>query len=40
MWCHGESFIVPENKAILTVAQKENLKDLKNKENKEKYLIF
>ena len=33
-------FIVPENKATSTVAQKENLKNLKNKENKTKYLIF
>ena len=29
-----------ENEATLTVAQKENLKDLKKKENKAKYLIF
>ncbi|KAH9681844.1 hypothetical protein KPL71_027113 [Citrus sinensis] len=38
------SFQVPQlkgkNEATLTVAQKENLKDLKKKENKAKYLIF
>ena len=33
-------FIVLENEATLTAAQKENLKDLKKKENKAKYLIF
>ena len=32
--------IVTENEATLTAAQKENLKDLKKKENKVKYLIF
>ena len=31
---------MPENEATLTAAQKENLKDLKKKENKAKYLIF
>ncbi|XP_052290924.1 uncharacterized protein LOC127900327 [Citrus sinensis] len=35
-----KGFIVPENEATLTAAQKENLKDLKKKENKAKYLIF
>ena len=35
-----KSFIVPENEATLTTTQKENLKDLKKKENKVKYLIF
>ncbi|KAH9650220.1 hypothetical protein KPL70_026283 [Citrus sinensis] len=35
-----KSFIMPENEATLTAAQKENLKDLKKKENKAKYLIF
>ena len=35
-----KGFIVPENEATLTAAQKENLKDLKKKENKTKYLIF
>ena len=35
-----KAFIVPENEATLTAAQKENLKDLKKKENKAKYLIF
>ena len=35
-----KSFIVPENEATLTAAQKENLKDLKKKDNKAKYLIF
>ena len=33
-------FIMPENEATLTAAQKESLKDLKKKENKAKYLIF
>ncbi|KAK9178211.1 hypothetical protein WN943_027401 [Citrus x changshan-huyou] len=35
-----KGFIVPENEATLTTAQKENLKDLKKKKNKTKYLIF
>ncbi|KAH9679872.1 hypothetical protein KPL71_026314 [Citrus sinensis] len=35
-----KSFIVPENEVTLTTAQKENLKDLKKKENKIKYIIF
>ena len=35
-----KGFIVPENEATLTAAHKENLKDLKKKENKAKYLIF
>ncbi|KAH9648378.1 hypothetical protein KPL70_025559 [Citrus sinensis] len=35
-----KDFIVPENEATLIAAQKENLKDLKKKENKAKYLIF
>ena len=35
-----KDFIVLENEATLTVAQKEILKDLKKKENKTKYLIF
>ena len=35
-----KGFIVPENEATLTAAKKENLKDLKKKENKVKYLIF
>ncbi|KAH9782617.1 hypothetical protein KPL71_008982 [Citrus sinensis] len=35
-----KGFIVPENEATLTAAQKENLKDLKKKENKVKYIIF
>ena len=30
-------FIVPENESTLTATQKENLKDLKKKENKAKY---
>ena len=33
-------FIVPENESTLTATQKENLKDLKKKENKAKHLIF
>ena len=41
MWDVVEKdFIVSENEATLTTAQKENLKDLKKKENKAKYLIF
>ncbi|KAH9670907.1 hypothetical protein KPL70_017154 [Citrus sinensis] len=35
-----KGFIVLKNEATLTTAQKENLKDLKKKENKAKYLIF
>ncbi|KAH9659148.1 hypothetical protein KPL70_023755 [Citrus sinensis] len=35
-----KGFIVPENEVTLTAVQKENLKDLKKKENKTKYLIF
>ena len=35
-----KGFIVLENEITLTTAQKENLKDLKKKENKAKYLIF
>lgn len=35
-----KSFTVSENEATLIVLQKENLKDLKKKENKAKYLIF
>ena len=35
-----KDFITLENKATLTAMQKENLKDLKMKENKPKYLIF
>ncbi|KAH9733967.1 hypothetical protein KPL71_017217 [Citrus sinensis] len=35
-----KGFTVPQNEATLTVEQKENLKDLKKKENKTKYLIF
>ena len=35
-----KDFILPENEATLTAAQKENLKNLKKKENKTKYLIF
>ena len=31
---------MPENEATLTTVRKENLKDLKKKENKVKYLIF
>ena len=33
-------FIVLENEATLTAAQKENLKDLEKKEKKTKYFIF
>ena len=36
----GFIVLVPENEATLTAAQKENLKDLKKKENTAKYLIF
>ena len=35
-----KGFIVPNNEATLTGAQKVNLKYLKNKQNKAKYLIF
>ncbi|KAH9697084.1 hypothetical protein KPL71_023464 [Citrus sinensis] len=35
-----KGFIVRENEATLTAAQKENFKNLKKKENKAKYLIF
>ena len=35
-----KGFIVPKSKATLIAAQKENLKDLKKKENKVKYLTF
>ena len=38
-----KAFTIRENKVTLTTTQKENLKDLKKKENKEnkvKYLIF
>ena len=36
----AKGFIVPENEVTITTAHKENLKDLKKKENKAKYLIF
>ncbi|KAH9719925.1 hypothetical protein KPL70_005931 [Citrus sinensis] len=35
-----KDFIMPENDATLIAVQKQNLKDLKKKENKAKYLIF
>ena len=35
-----KDFIVLENEATLITGQKENLKDLKKKESKAKYLIF
>ena len=38
MKSHGNTLL--QNEATLTVAQKENLKDLKTNENKAKYLIF
>ena len=38
MKSHGNTLL--QNEAILTMAQKENLKDFKTNENKIKYLIF
>ena len=35
-----KGFTVLENEATLTTTQKDNLKNLKKKENKAKYLIF
>lgn len=35
-----QGFTMQEHEVTLTAAQNENLKDLKNKENKIKYFIF